>query len=101
MDQIQTDPSALVYRHQELLYRLALLAADDADSASKLVERAYRELPPERDDAEARLIRALLPGHLKHQRWSYTSHENLAYVPLDASRAAALLDALAGMPAAA
>jgi DNA-directed RNA polymerase specialized sigma24 family protein len=101
MHEKYSDPSALVYRHQELLYRLALLVAGDAESAAKLVERAYRALPPEPGDAEARLIRALSPGGSKHQRWAYTGHENPAYVPLDAPRVAALLDALAGIPAAA
>src|SRR5689334_12240398 len=101
MHENYSDPSALIYRHQELLYRLALLVAGDAESAARLVERAYRVLPPEPGDAEARLIRALSPGHSKHQRCAYTGHENPAYVPLDASRVAALLDVLAGMPAAA
>src|SRR5690242_9847196 len=101
MHETHIDHSALVYRHHELLYRLALLVAGDAENAAKLVERAYRALPPESADAETRLLRTLLPGRSKYRRWWYTGYENLAYVPLEPAGVAALLELLASMSAAA
>src|SRR5262245_50586896 len=39
-----SDPTHVVYRYHEQLYRLALLLVGDADGAATLVERAYRQL---------------------------------------------------------
>src|SRR5262245_29102205 len=51
---VTSDPAELVYRHHEQLYRLALLLAGDTDGAAKLVERAYRQLPPAASNAPMR-----------------------------------------------
>ncbi|HEY3231289.1 MAG TPA: hypothetical protein VGJ87_18825 [Roseiflexaceae bacterium] len=99
MQEPPVDRGVLVYRHYEQLYRLALLVAGDADHAVKLVERAYRELPSQPDDAEARLIRALLPRRRLHRHRAWRAgFENLTRVALDHERAAALLDTLAALP---
>jgi hypothetical protein len=99
MQKLPVDRGALVYRHYEQLYRLALLVAGDADHAVKLVECAYRELPSQPDDAEARLIRALLPRRRLHRHRAWRAgFENLPRVALDRERAAALLDTLAALP---
>jgi hypothetical protein len=92
------DRSALVYRHHEQLYRLALLVAGDARAAAAIVERAYYELLAEPIDAEADLIRALLPRRGARDRWRWSSAAvDLTRATLDQARAAALLKILAAM----
>ncbi|HEX9373228.1 MAG TPA: hypothetical protein VF897_19600, partial [Roseiflexaceae bacterium] len=90
------DRSALVYRHHERLYRLALLVAGDAGAAAALVQQAYRQVPEMAPDPEALLTHALLAGRPGRQRWRLaTSDADLARATLGRPQAAALLDALA------
>jgi hypothetical protein len=97
---VPPDPAAMVYRHHEQLYRLALLLAGDADNAAKLVERAYRQLPADAPNAEAQLIRGLLHQRVPRGRGTpRIDSARLGYAPLDRDRAAALLGAVATMPA--
>jgi hypothetical protein len=97
---VTSDPVALVYRHHEQLYRLALLLAGNAIGAAQLVERAYRQLPADAPDAEAQLIRGLLRQRPRGGRGGRRiDGPRLSYAPLDRERAAALLGALAAMPA--
>ncbi|MFL5804567.1 MAG: hypothetical protein ACJ8CR_22825 [Roseiflexaceae bacterium] len=94
------DRSAIVYRHHEQLYRLALLLAGDAAGAARLVERAYRALPPAPADAETQLIRALLHAGGKHSRGQpRIAEKRLTYTALDRAQAEALLTTLAATPA--
>jgi hypothetical protein len=101
-DAVSFDQTALVYQHSEQLYRLALLLAGDADNAAKLVERVYRQLPASAPNAEARLIQDLLRQRLPRPRSAARiDSARLGHAPLDRERAAALLGALASIPASA
>jgi hypothetical protein len=98
-DALMSDPTELVYRHHEQLYRLALLLAGNADGAAKLVERAYRQLPVDAPNAEAQLIRGLLrPAPRMRGGWRLDA-TRLGYTPLDRERATVLLGVLEAMPA--
>ncbi len=98
MQQQNPDRSALVYRHHEQIYRLALLLAGDAAGAASLVERAYRELPPDPPDVESQLIQALLRGRGKRRSGRpHIAEDRLAYMALDREQAEALHATLAAM----
>lgn len=101
-DDISPGRRALVYRHHEQLYRLALLMAGDADAAAALVERAYRALPPDAADAEAALIRALLaPGRRTRARRTRAQRVEVRGGALDRVHVEHLLDQIAALPPAA
>lgn len=98
-DDISPDRRALVYRHHEQLYRLALLATGDADAAAALVERAYRALPANAPDAEAALIRALIaPGRRERARRRRSQRAEVRGGALDRVHAEQLLDQIAALP---
>src|SRR5688500_9965227 len=98
MQKHDLDRSALVYRHHEQIYRLALLLSGDAASAASLVERAYRELPPDAPDVELQLIHTLLRGRGKRPRGRpRIAEDRLAYMALDRAQAEALLATLAAL----
>jgi DNA-directed RNA polymerase specialized sigma24 family protein len=95
------DRGALVHRYHEQIYRLALLVAGDAASAAELVERAYRELPPQPPDPEVLLIRALLSRRPIRRRWRRgrrAGSEDTRRAALDQPGADALLDLLGRLP---
>jgi DNA-directed RNA polymerase specialized sigma24 family protein len=92
------DRSALVYRHHERLYRLALLTTGDSGAAAALLERAYRELPAASTDAETLLIRALLVARPTRRHWRWRAGDgDLARSTLERARADALLATLADL----
>jgi DNA-directed RNA polymerase specialized sigma24 family protein len=97
----RSDRAALIYRHYERLYRLAMLVAGNAATAATLVQSAYQQLPTEIDpasDTETLLIRALLDQRLlRKTRWALTPPA-LTHTTLDRRQAAALLGALAAFP---
>jgi hypothetical protein len=96
------DRSPLVHRYHEQLYRLALLVAGDAAGAAELVERAYRELPPQPANVEAQLIRALLPRRPSRRAWRRrAAADDLRRAALDQPSADTLFSLLAGLPPAA
>ncbi len=96
------DRSPLVHRYHEQLYRLALLVASDAAGAAELVERAYRELPPQPANAEAQLIRALLPRRPARRAWRRrAAADDLRRAALDQPSTDTLFSLLAGLPPAA
>ncbi|MEO7909946.1 MAG: hypothetical protein ABIV47_09870, partial [Roseiflexaceae bacterium] len=92
--QASSDRSTLVYRYHERLYRLALLTTGNADTATILLQQAYRELPNAAAEEETLLVRALLPKRSPRWRWS-VGDGDLARSTLERAQATALLDALA------
>jgi DNA-directed RNA polymerase specialized sigma24 family protein len=92
------DRSALVYRHHERLYRLALLTTGDSGAAAALLERAYCELSAASADAETLLLHALLGARPTRGRWRWRADDgDLARSTLERARADALLATLADL----
>jgi len=95
------DRSALVYRYHERLYRLALLTTGSSDTASALLQRAYREcsaasIDQETLDTETLLVRALLPAKPPRWRWRWNAGDgDRMRSMLDRAGADALLQTLA------
>lgn len=100
----RSDRATLIYRHYERLYRLALLVAGNAATATTLVQSAYQQLPAEIDDptaTETLLIRALLDSRiLRRNRWRLTPPD-LTRTTLDHQQATALFRLLARLTPAA
>jgi hypothetical protein len=103
---VTSDPTELVYRHHEQLYRLALLLAGDKAAAAKLVEQTYRQFTAEisktsirQSAGENQLLGALLRQSTRRpRRRPQVDRERLGYASLDRERALSLLDTLAAMP---
>ena len=98
MPDLLSDRAALVYQHYEQLYRLALLLAGDSKTAARLVEQAFRALPPQSADVETDLVRGLLRAGVTRRPVSAPLDEDrLAYATLDRARATALLRVFADL----
>ena len=101
---LRLDRNALVDRHHEQLYRLALMVAGDTSRAATLVEQAYRTLNVAAGEGEAALIRSLLPARAPRRRGPWRWRADLARAaraPLAEPDANRLLDALAALTPAA